>query len=399
MWKLTIEDDQGNRIPVPLVRDEYSIGRGAENTLRLTEQNVSRQHAKVLREDGRWFLVDLESYNGSYINGERVIERQELADGDLIQLGDYRIQAIEEAEAAAALPMDAGGEGGAILTVDASPDRPESELPTGLAGEDLTAPAGAPFATDAEADLAAHLAPKRSVAPNLTIAVAVALGLGLLAFFMLRPDSSTSEADPALALNEPAPVPSEPAVAAEEPALEPAPAEEEPAQAHAAIGFDEEGEFEDLTEIAEIESEEGAAPTVAGDEEPAAAPREVTAAAASPRPAAPAKAAPAKAPTKAADSGRAAVLAANPFDPPPTERKTTKGQSAKAPQAPGGQASLADLAAQGREGEAKMRPILEQRVARGDASTKDIRLLRAICRNMGDRACADRMSALLADRP
>ena len=39
MWKLTIEDDEGKRTPLPLVRDEYTIGRGEENTVRLTERN------------------------------------------------------------------------------------------------------------------------------------------------------------------------------------------------------------------------------------------------------------------------------------------------------------------------------------------------------------------------
>ena len=40
MWKLTIEDDEGKRTPLPLMRDEYSIGRGEENTVRLTERNI-----------------------------------------------------------------------------------------------------------------------------------------------------------------------------------------------------------------------------------------------------------------------------------------------------------------------------------------------------------------------
>ncbi|MCC6666907.1 MAG: FHA domain-containing protein, partial [Polyangiaceae bacterium] len=49
MWKLSIEDDQANKTVVSLVRDEYSIGRGEENTVRLTERNISRRHAKLTR--------------------------------------------------------------------------------------------------------------------------------------------------------------------------------------------------------------------------------------------------------------------------------------------------------------------------------------------------------------
>src|ERR1700722_19828275 len=101
MWKLVIEDDEGKRTIVPLTRDDYTIGRKEGNAIRLTERNVSREHAKLLKKNGimdddgasitRYVLEDLTSYNGVYINGLRVAQAQELAHGDLIQIGDYRI--------------------------------------------------------------------------------------------------------------------------------------------------------------------------------------------------------------------------------------------------------------------------------------------------------------------
>lgn len=97
MWKLSIEDDQGQQTVVNLVRDEYSIGRGEENTIRLTERNISRRHALLVRERDQWFLEDLQSYNGAFVNGVRIGGRQELAHGDLVQLGDYRIELMDEA--------------------------------------------------------------------------------------------------------------------------------------------------------------------------------------------------------------------------------------------------------------------------------------------------------------
>jgi hypothetical protein len=54
-----------------------------------------------------------------------------------------------------------------------------------------------------------------------------------------------------------------------------------------------------------------------------------------------------------------------------------------------------DLALQGRDGEAKARAQLEPRVWSGRASPEEIRMLRAICKHMGDRACIERASALL----
>ena len=93
MWKLVIEDDEGKRTVVPLSRDEYTLGRREGNTIRLTERNISRDHAKVRRKPGAketYVLEDAQSYNGVHVNGLRVAEPIELQHGDLIQVGDYR---------------------------------------------------------------------------------------------------------------------------------------------------------------------------------------------------------------------------------------------------------------------------------------------------------------------
>ncbi len=50
MWKLVIEDDEGKRTVVPLSREQYSIGRKDGNTIRLTERNVSREHARIVKK-------------------------------------------------------------------------------------------------------------------------------------------------------------------------------------------------------------------------------------------------------------------------------------------------------------------------------------------------------------
>jgi pSer/pThr/pTyr-binding forkhead associated (FHA) protein len=98
MWKLVIEDDEGKRTVVPLTRDQYSIGRKEGNTIRLTERNVSREHARVFKkapngaaDKPTYALEDLTSYNGVFVNGLRITHAQDLAHGDLVQIGDYRI--------------------------------------------------------------------------------------------------------------------------------------------------------------------------------------------------------------------------------------------------------------------------------------------------------------------
>ncbi len=112
MWKLVIEDDEAKRTSVPLTRDDYTIGRKEGNTIRLTERNVSREHAKIRKSqngagshspDSPFLLEDMNSYNGVYVNGLRVAQPQKLQHGDLIQIGDYRIILQDEA-----LTEDAG---------------------------------------------------------------------------------------------------------------------------------------------------------------------------------------------------------------------------------------------------------------------------------------------------
>lgn len=70
---------------------EMMVGRGLEADIRLEDEGVSRQHATVTgSRDGNPILKDLGSSNGTFINGSR-IQRQELKDGDKIQIGSISI--------------------------------------------------------------------------------------------------------------------------------------------------------------------------------------------------------------------------------------------------------------------------------------------------------------------
>src|SRR5256885_1649065 len=93
MFKLIIEDDEGKTTVVPLIRDEITIGRKEGNTIRLTERNVSRRHAKLTKANGSVFIEDLQSYNGIKVNGDRIAGRAPIAEGDRIQTGDYQLGA------------------------------------------------------------------------------------------------------------------------------------------------------------------------------------------------------------------------------------------------------------------------------------------------------------------
>ena len=68
---------EGNRIV---------LGRSKDSDIRVEDANVSRRHAELRREGADWWLVDLDSTNGTELNGRRV-SRSKLSDGDTITLG------------------------------------------------------------------------------------------------------------------------------------------------------------------------------------------------------------------------------------------------------------------------------------------------------------------------
>ncbi|MEX0753895.1 MAG: FHA domain-containing protein [Actinomycetota bacterium] len=67
-----------------------TIGRVPESDVFLDDVTVSRSHARVERRDGAFFVTDLGSLNGTYVNGERVDETK-LASGDEIQVGKFKL--------------------------------------------------------------------------------------------------------------------------------------------------------------------------------------------------------------------------------------------------------------------------------------------------------------------
>jgi adenylate cyclase len=66
------------------------FGRKQESTICLPDNRVSRRHAMIRRqEEGEYWFYDLGSFNGSYINGERVTTVRQLEHGDTIRICDF----------------------------------------------------------------------------------------------------------------------------------------------------------------------------------------------------------------------------------------------------------------------------------------------------------------------
>jgi pSer/pThr/pTyr-binding forkhead associated (FHA) protein len=79
---------QGQRLAIrtPVV----NVGRADYNDLILPDDSVSTVHAKFQRREGIWVIVDLESTNGTFVDGERIPGEATLAPGALIRFGEVR---------------------------------------------------------------------------------------------------------------------------------------------------------------------------------------------------------------------------------------------------------------------------------------------------------------------
>jgi two-component system cell cycle response regulator len=72
---------------IALEREALTVGRGPYANLRLNDEGVSRMHARFDHATGSVTVVDLESRNGTYVNGERIEEPRGLLDTDQVAIG------------------------------------------------------------------------------------------------------------------------------------------------------------------------------------------------------------------------------------------------------------------------------------------------------------------------
>ena len=102
--------DQGSRFELgePTVR----IGRDASSTLQIHDNEVSRHHAEIRRVDDNYTLSDLDSSNGTFVNGQRV-RTHRLASGDQIEVvlkitakNTYDYLAFEDMKPAGCEPVE-----------------------------------------------------------------------------------------------------------------------------------------------------------------------------------------------------------------------------------------------------------------------------------------------------
>ncbi|MBU1535260.1 FHA domain-containing protein [Myxococcota bacterium] len=173
MLKLIIEDDENQVKVVRLLRDEITIGRKEGNTIRLTERNVSRKHARLIKKNDDIVLEDMGSYNGVKVNGVRISEPVDIDEGDKILIGDYTLMLkveekseVDPFEEMATIPVERLDEASIGGGNAVSENSPTVQVAVKGLQQDV--------ATAAAAPVSAPATPQQSPAPSATAAPAAA---------------------------------------------------------------------------------------------------------------------------------------------------------------------------------------------------------------------------------
>jgi pSer/pThr/pTyr-binding forkhead associated (FHA) protein len=117
---------KGRRLTVrtPVV----NVGRADYNDLVLPDESVSTAHAKLQRREGVWVLVDLDSTNGTFVDGERVKGEAPLSPGVVVRFGDVQL-VFDPSDDALAVVM--GGGTHVIQAFQPVPPGPPASSPAG----------------------------------------------------------------------------------------------------------------------------------------------------------------------------------------------------------------------------------------------------------------------------
>jgi pilus assembly protein CpaF len=99
VMRLTVYFPEDSPTTHEFVSDKLTIGRLGGNDVALDEASVSSRHAEIVAQDGAVILRDLDSTNGTFLNGEQVTGEHPLNEGDEVYFGSVRSVFMEPAGA------------------------------------------------------------------------------------------------------------------------------------------------------------------------------------------------------------------------------------------------------------------------------------------------------------
>jgi len=84
---VVVHAPDGKKVGSFRLSDAVSIGRSERSTITLDDSYVSQSHARLYARDGAWFVEDLGSTNGTFVNDRRVAAPVQVRAGDLVRVG------------------------------------------------------------------------------------------------------------------------------------------------------------------------------------------------------------------------------------------------------------------------------------------------------------------------
>lgn len=89
---VVVVDDRGAKVETVRLDGTLQVGRAEACQVRLPDTYASAFHARIFSRDGSWFLEDLGSTNGTYLNQRRITAPAELRAGDKVRIGKTTLE-------------------------------------------------------------------------------------------------------------------------------------------------------------------------------------------------------------------------------------------------------------------------------------------------------------------
>jgi FHA domain-containing protein len=96
---LRLESERGSASTFQVTKSGATIGRGPESTIQLPDLSVSRKHAKITYRQGAYWLSDVGSMGGTWIDGTKLAAPRRVATGQTIDIGVCRLTVVAAAAA------------------------------------------------------------------------------------------------------------------------------------------------------------------------------------------------------------------------------------------------------------------------------------------------------------
>jgi hypothetical protein len=95
---LRLQTERGSQSTFHVTKSGATIGRGPESTIQLADLSVSRKHARIAYKQGAYWLSDLGSMGGTWVDGTKLAAPRRVATGQTIDIGVCRLVVVAAAE-------------------------------------------------------------------------------------------------------------------------------------------------------------------------------------------------------------------------------------------------------------------------------------------------------------